>query len=119
LCVFVPLAMLGHGRFAAILFLGWIVMAITVFLRMKPTPADLAPFRKAGQTKTIKRIQRTGYFYVAALILGLCLTDYRNLLWWPTLTGIAISGFFIWSTFRAANRFKNMSSEEWERRYGN
>jgi len=93
-------------------------MTITAFLRMKPTPADLAPFRKAGQVKTIKRLQRTGYSYVVALILGVCLTDYRNLLWWPMLTGIAISGFIIWSTFRAANRIKGMSPEEWERRYG-
>ncbi|MGB7188736.1 MAG: hypothetical protein WBD10_01240 [Acidobacteriaceae bacterium] len=118
LCLVVPLMMCGHGRLGAIVFLLWILVEVVIYLKMKPVPADFARARKLGQARTARSFRRTGYLYVAGLIIALCTTDYRHILWGPTLIGVAVCGGLIWFLFRSARRTKNMPPEEWERRVG-
>jgi Ca2+/Na+ antiporter len=86
---------------------------------MRPSAAEIGFIHKGSQAKSASRLRRVGYFYLVALVLGLCFFDYKGAKpWWPFLVGIAISGSFIWLSFRSARKISDISPEEWERRIG-
>ena|ERR1700733_11644252 len=117
--VMATLVLTHHYRLPALVFLGLILINFIILRKMRPSAAEIGSIKKRGQAKSASRLRRLGYFYLVALVLGLCFFDYKEAQpWWPVLVGIAISGSFIWLSFRSARKISDMSPEEWERRVG-
>jgi Ca2+/Na+ antiporter len=104
-----------HFRLPAIIFV--ILLGINFFiLKMKRPESEVAALRTRGQAKTVKALRRAGYFYAGALILGLCVADYKSGPWWAHVIGISISTLFIYYFFSRAKKISDMSPNEWEQR---
>jgi hypothetical protein len=108
-----------HFRLPAVIFLSLIAINFLIIKKMRPSAAEIGSIQKRGQAKSASRLRRMGYFYLVALVLGLCFFDYKEAKpWWLVFVGIAISGSFIWLSFRSARKILDIPSEEWERRIG-
>jgi hypothetical protein len=106
----------GHNRIPAIIFVGLFPINIVILRKMRPSAGEVASVRKSGQFKLVRSFRRAGYFYLAALIVGLCFYPYKQSPWWALLVGVTISCGLIWTFLRSARKIEALPPEEWDRR---
>ena len=98
-----------HFRLPAITFVILIGINFFILKTKRPVESEVAALQTRGQAKTVKALRRAGYFYAGALVLGLCVADYKSGPWWAHVIGISISSVFIYYFLSRAKKISDMS----------